>query len=325
MNLLNSVTHLMAYADSSGQTDNPRQRVFDWNRQISGIEVVNPASDHKVIPVGGSFTLFDGSTSVTLDATSVLSLTLVPGAAGSVYRLSVTSGPAGFRTARVPTGIVACTVTINNNAIAVFNFTGATLTGIVPGDIMRINGQVGGDTAPYAFSSENSGRWRVLAVSGTQISCTRLPCEPFSAMVETVAIATNDVQFYSADGVQTEDKMDIAGSFSPASWGRFVIQAVTATTIDFMSANPLPLESGIAYVVGTISFFTQSKRLIYIEADQESSVQLDGDTGLKVRISPISPGSPTLVGYFHKWGDTFKCVVVNRSVNPMNIKWISGE
>ena len=119
--------------------------------------------------------------------------------------------------------------------------------------------------------------------------------------------------------------MDIAGSLSPASWGRYVVQAVTATTVDFMSANPLPLESNTAYVASSIAFFTQSKRLLYIEADQESSVQLDGDTGLKTRISPICPGSPNLVGYFHKWGDTFKCVVVNRSVNPMNIKWISGE
>ena len=323
MEILNAVTHLMAYSDSSGQTDNPRQRVFDWTRQFSGIEVANPNSDHKVVVPGGSYTIFDGSGSHSMDGTSTLSLALLPNT-DPIYRLSVT-GPAGFRTARAVSGIVACTVTVNNNAVAIFNFTSSTLTGVVAGDIMRINGVVTNDSGPYAFASTNAGNWVVIGVTGTAVSCVRPVGEQFSGLAEVVAVATNNVQFYSSSGIQVGDKIDISGSLSVVSWGRYIVADVTATSIYFVSGLPLPNETGIAYVPTTISFFTQSKKLVYIEADQESVVQLDGDTGTKVRISPMTPGSPSLVGYFHKWGDTYKCVVVNRSVNVMNLKWITGE
>ena len=324
MNILNVVTHLMAYADTSGQTDNPRQRVFDWSRQFSGIEIANPASDHKLVPPNESFTIFDGSRPHSLNGTSVLDLTILPGDA-SLYRLAVTAGPAGFRVARGVSGIAACPVTINNNVLAVFTFTAATLTGVVPGDIMRIKGEVTNDAGPFAFASVNAGDWKVIGVSGVAVSCVRPTGESFSGLAETIADASADVKFFSAAGIQAGDKIDIAGSLSLVSQGRFVVQDVTANTVDFLSASPLPGETGVTYIPDSIAFFTQSKKLIYIEADQESAVQLDGDTGLKVRISPMNPGAPCLVGYFHKWGDTYKCVVVNRSVNSLNIKWITGE
>jgi len=324
-NILNIINQILCYGDSTGVTDNPHQRSFDHTRRIHSIPVSNPKSDTRQIPPGGSLSIFNGTVPTLLSGASTVSLTLLSSAT-STYRLKVTAGPAGFRTARAVSGIVACTVTINNNALATFNFTAATLTGVQVGDIMRISGVSSNDgSGPFAFNDLNSGLWVVAGISGVQVSCVRETGEPFSGATESVATATNDVQFYSPDGVQEGNKFSITGTFSPVSQKTFEVLAVTSNSVDFVSASPLPNESGLTYVATTVTFYSESKKLVYVEVDQDAVVRFDSDASNNNRVSPIQPGTQDLCGYIHKWGDSYSCTVVNRSVNPLNLKYFTCE
>ena len=321
--ILNLLNQFLCYADAT-VTDNPHMRQFDFRRRVEGLAVKNPYSNVRSLAPGQSFSIFDGSIATALSGASTMSLSLLS-AADSVYRLSVTSGPAGFRTARSPTGIVNCTVTINNNAIAEFTFTGATLSGVLVGDILRVKGQTLYDSGPYAFNPLNGGVWKIIGIAGAKVSCVRLPGETFQASPETASSVAADVSFYADDKVLPGTKMAIDGSFSFATARTYEVKDATPTTIDFVSAISLPLESAITYVSGSIIFYSNSKKLTYVEVDQDCVIRYNGATDNSNKITPIEAGNPALPGYAHKWGDTFKCEVVNQSINSCNIRFFTAE
>lgn len=322
--ILNLITQLLAYSDPS-VTDNPHQRAFDHTRRLQSIPIKNPYGNAVSIAPGGSFTIFDGTTATGLNGSSVISLQLLS-APDSIYRLLITSGPSGFKTARAPTGLGACVVTINNNAVAQFDFTAATLTGVVAGDIMRVKGAALYDTGSFAFNPINAGLWKIIAVSGTKVSAVRLVGEPFAGLAESVASgADTDVQFYADDGIQKGDKFDVTETLSVVSRRTYEVLDASPTTIDFVSAIPLPLESALTYIADSITFYKSSKKLIYIEVDQDAVVRFNDDTSDTNRLTPIEPSNKDLPGFLNKWGDTYRCTIVNKSISQMNVKFFMGE
>lgn len=321
--ILNVLTQILIYADPT-VTDNPHQRSTDWRRRAESLSVKNPYSNVKTLAPGQSFSIFDGIIASGLTGSSVMAISLLS-AQDSLYRLSVTSGPSSFKTARSPSGITACNVTINNNAIAEFDFTGATLTGVIVGDILRVKGQVNNDSGPYAFNSLNAGIWKIIAVSGSKVSCVRMPNEVFQAAVELVAAATADVQFYADDGIAVGSKMAIESAFSAVSQKTYEVKAVTPTTIDFVSTSSIPLESNVSYTSNSVIFYTSSKKLVYVEVDQDCVIRLNGASDDSNKLNPIEAGNSMLPGFMHKWGNTFKCEVINKSVNSCTVRFITCE
>lgn len=324
--ILTVMNKLLAYNDSVGVTNNPKQRAFDFTRSLSNISISKPLSEYKVVPAGSQYTAFDGTKASGLVAgSSVVSIKLESGS-DSMYSLNVTSGPYGFRTARSVSGISGCNVAVNNGALATFDFTGATLTSVQVGDIMRISGETGYDTGPFAFSPLNSGVWVVLGVQGTVVSASRLPGESFSGVVEAVpAAAPSDVSFYSQSGVQKGDKFFVSALFSTVSRRAYQVFDAKPDRLLFTSSQPLPEESGLTYTSGAVTVYDSIKRLVYIEVDQDAEVRFNGDIGSSVLVSPIEAGNKDLIGFLHKFGPTWKCEIVNRSVNPMNVAIMSGE
>lgn len=324
MSILNIITGLLGYQDACA-TDNPQLREIDWNRKMNGIAIGKPIFDSRSIPPGGSYTVFDGTDATLLDGTSVLSLAL-SSTVTNRYRLSVTAGAAGFRTPRSITGLSSAVVTINNNAVASFTFPGATLSGVVVGDTMRIAGLLFGDPAPYAFNPENAGYWVILSVSGSTVQVTRLAGQPFSGVAESPAVVTSsDVQIFSAAGVQIGDSVDITGTFSPVTQRVYQVIDVTPTTVDFISGVPLPLESGLAYVAGSITFYVNSCTFVYLEVDQMAAVQFNLDTSFNNLVCPVLTGDPSLIGYLNKHGKVYRMTIVNRSINPMHVRYFMAE
>lgn len=324
MNILNVITQILSYADPCA-TDNPQLRSIDWTRRFNGISAKKPESDSQQLAPGESFTVFDGSRSTSLAAgTSVLKIELI-NASQSRYRMTVTSGPAGFRAARAVSGITGCVVAVNNNSVASFAFAGATLTGVVVGDTMRVKGAATYDVSPYAFAAANAGLWRIIGVSGTTVQAVRLPGQAFSGTNQTVASATADVEFYSAAGVQAGDTMLVSGTFAQPSQRAYSVADVTPTTIDFVSTMPIPTETGLTYVADSITFYMNAKKLVYIEVDQEAVVRFNEDASDSNRVSPVVSGAAPSVGYLHKYGDSYRIVVVNKSINTMNVKFFLAE
>lgn len=320
--IMNIITQLLAYSDNSGTTDNPQKRDYDWSRRFHSLSIDNPAHDKVFLAPGESAILFDGVRSTSLDGTSVMSIELIR---DSVYSLKVTAGLSGFRAARSITGLGGCTVTVNNNAVASFKFTGATISAFV-GDTMRISGFCGYDTAPYSFSSLNAGKWRIISIVGDTIQATRLTGVPFSGLTETVpVVGAGQVEIYSSSGVQQYDKFEISNGFSVATQRTYEVMDARPSEILFTSTSPIPEESGIAFVSGAVVFYSNAKKIIYLETDQEISIKFNNDSSELNRVSPIMVGDPDLVGYFHKYGISYKAVVTNKSINTAMVRYFTAE
>lgn len=328
-NIANIITQILTYSDTVGTTDNPQLRGFDWNRRLSGISIGNPYHRTITVPAGDEAVLFDGMRSSSLDVTSVLSISNID---QSIYKLQVTSGQSGnWRTARSITPISDVNITVNNNSVATFEFVAATITGVISGDFLRVAGDSTFDTGPFSFDPINSGLWKVIGTSGNKIQAVRPTGESFSGIAESVtSIPAGQISVYSATGVQPEDKMEISGGFSSASFRTFTIKDVTNDTIYFISTSPIPEESAVSYPNPSLNgesifIYNNSKVVFFLESDQEISVKFNDDSGDKVKVCPIEAGNPDLVGYLHKYGPTYKAVVKNRSVNTATVLYFVAE
>jgi hypothetical protein len=322
--ILNIINQLLCYGDPT-VTDNPHMRAIDHRRRMESLPVKNPYQNNLVLKPGQSFKIFENSLTVGLDSTSVLDLTLAS-PSDSIYKLKIDSGSGTFKTQKSVTGLSSCNVTINNNALAVFDYSGADLSNVEVGDIMRISGLKTYSTLPsFAFNPLNSGNWTVIGVSGTKISAIRKVTSQFEGVTEFVADSSLDVIFYSDDLLSEGNKLSISGSFSPASFSVYEIKDVTPTELFIMSSMPIPEETSVSYLSDSMVFYTGTKKLIYIEADQECVIRFDNGMDNSNKVSPVKAGDKTLPGYLHKWGNTYSCEIINKSITNCNIKYFTCE
>lgn len=321
--IVNIINQILCYFDST-VTDNPHQRAIDHRRRMEALPVKNPYQNNLALKPNQSFKIFENSISVGLNNTSVFDLK-VASSTDSIYSLKIKSGAGLFKTQRSVSGLGACSVSINNNAMAIFDFSGANLSSIQIGDIMRISGQKTYAAAPYAFNPLNSGNWVVIGISGTKISAIRKEASLFEGIVENIPNSSSDVIFFADDKISEGNKISISGAFSAASYGVFEVKDVSPNEIFLMSSLPLPEEVDISYTDGAIIFYTSTKKLIYIEVDQEVVIRFDGATDNTNKVSPVKAGDKFLPGYLHKWGDTYSCEIINKSVSSCNIKYFTCE
>ena len=327
-NTANIITQILTYSDTVGTTDNPQLRNFDWNRRLSAISIDNPDHGEIRIPAGGQKTIFDGLRTNDLDATSMIEVSNI---SGSTYKLERTAGASGnWRTARTITALTDVDITINNDSVATFEFVGATIVDVAVGDILRVVGDSTHHPGPYDFNSVNSGLWSIIGVTVDKIQAIRASGEPFSGIAETVTGTTaSQIEVYSPDGVQKDDKFELKTPFSSASHKVFTVKDVTPSSIFFVSTSPIPEES-VSYPDPianghSLIIYSNSKRVFYLESDQEISIQFNDDAGDNVRVCPISAGNPDLIGYIHKFGPCYKVVIRNKSVNLANILYFVAE
>lgn len=321
--ILNYITQLLCYSDPA-VTDNPHERAFDHRRRLESIAVKNPSGDSKMLAPGESFSIVQNTVSADLSGTIVGIALVSPG--NSVYRLSYTGGSNIFRTARAPTGLAVCNVTVNNNSVAVFDFVGADVSSVLVGDLMRIAGDGTYDTGPFQFNPINSGIWKVIGKSGTKISVVRPVGQSFQAVAEAVTGPVDtDTSFFADDKVRPGMQFQVNGTFSQVTRRTFEVLNSTPDSIDFVSTASIPEESGLSYVTDTIVFYTGVKRMVYFECDQECSIRFNGQTDDLNRVTPIEAGNSMLRGSSLKWGDTYSCQVVNLSVNSCSIKFFMVE
>jgi hypothetical protein len=291
---------------------------------MESLSVKNPYQSNFTLRPGQSFKIFENQVSTGLNNTSELELK-VASQADSIYRMSIKSGAGSFKTARTVTGFAGCSVTINNSAMAVFDFGAADLSNVEVGDIMRISGNKTYEVGPFAFNPLNSGNWIVIGKSGSKVSVTRKVAELFEGITENITSVGTDVQFYADDKIVTGNKLSISEDFSPASFGVYEVVDVTPKAVYFMSGKPLPEEDSVFNQNSGIIFYTSTKKLVYIESDQEVVVRFNGDIGNSNKVSPIKAGDRTLVGFMQKWGDSYSCEIVNKSIATCNIKYFTCE
>lgn len=324
---LNFTTKILAFGDSE-VSSNPRLRHVDWYRDMSGMPVSDPQSESHSIAPGASKTIFDGTFASTIDGTTAFSLALSTLDA-SRYRITHTAGAApGIRTGRALT-LTGITVTFVANANATMTVTvpaGPDFTSVVVGDNVFIPHTTTGDAA-NVISVLNAGYWEVLGkASATNITLVRPAGQDFEGISQAVAL-TGNAQFraYSAAGVQIGDSVDITAGFSLSSRKTFEVVAVTDLFIEIISTTALPSETGILPGATGMVFFTTNKLFLYIEANQECAVRVNGDTGNFQRLSPPDASNALWPAQYMRRGPTWLLSIVNLSPTTVNVVVIHAE
>ena len=324
---LNVTTKILAFADAE-ISSNPRLKAADWLRDMSGIPVANPKSESHSIAPGSSKVIFDGTFASTIDGTTAFSLslsTLDP----SHYRITHTAGTnPGMRTGRglTLTGIPV-TFTVNSNATVTLSIpAGPDFTSVVVGDSVFVPHTTTGD-ASSPVSVLNAGYWEVLGkASSTSLTLVRPAGTDFEAITQTVTLTANSqIRAYSAAGVQVGDSVDISAGFSLPTRRTFKITAVTDGFIEVLSTVPQPNQTGVIPTASGMVFFSQNKTFLYVEANQECSVRVNGDVGNYQRLSPPDASNSLWPAQYMRRGPTWSLTIVNLSPTTVNVYLMHAE
>lgn len=326
MSLLNRTSRILSYSDLQVNS-NPRLRGVDWGRDFVGIPVEKDQQQKYSIDASSEIVIFNGSRTLGSDNTTELALTSLAVLDPNRYRLAWTgtgTAPA-FRTDRSLTlsgGTLTLALQPNNSLVATHS-GGAVFGAVINSDIVFIPGVSTGDAAH--FNALNEGEWIVIAASATSLTLARDPDSVFSGASETTAVTANaQVQAFSPLGVQIDDTLDISSGFSPSTRKSFVVVAVTASRLEFMSVLPLAAQT-VAPGAMAVAVYSAAKRYCYIESDQNVALKFNGATDDGNRLEPIQAGDPQLVGVAEKWGTAFSLSIKNRSTSRAAVLVVTCE
>jgi hypothetical protein len=322
----NLTFRLLAYADKN-QSSSPRLRLSEWTRDISGIAVKDAKSEAHTLAPGETKSLFDGTRTTSLNGTTEFDVSLSP-LDPSRYRFAWSGGTNPvLRTSRslALNGVAVTFTALANGSVTATIPSPAAFTGVLAGDTVLIPDASTGDAAG-PFSALNGGYWQVLAVVDAQTLSLARFTGTISAVTETVTLTSNSqLQAFGSSGVQVGDKVDISAGFSAVTCKTYSVVAVTSDYFEVISTSILPPEVGIAPGVGGMIFYTNAKSVVYLEADQEACVRLNGSTDNSQRLSPIEPGNTDRPASYFKIGPTWSLSVVNRGTVTLNLIVIHFE
>lgn len=327
MKIIDIHSTIVMYGDEAA-TSNPQRRFTDWSRHATNVLVDQPAIREYVAQPGELLSIFSGVRSTSIDGTTAFALTLNP-VKSSTYRTTNTAGTAPvFRVARAydPASQVHAIV-VNNNATAEMTNGSANFpaAGVVVGDSVFLPHTTTGDAAS-PFNVSNVGFWSVIGVTTTKLTLTRRVGEAFSGVAESVSPTASQMIIFGAAGVQIGDSMEVSAGFAAPTQQTFVVSEVTPAWVEFVSTSSLPLETGIVPTASGLTFYSDTKRFLRVEVDQEAVVRLNGDASNVNRLAPMIVGDDDAVAWFEKWGPVWDLKVLNRSTtSSMRVVVISAE
>lgn len=319
---------LVLTAFDAGSQGSLRKHV-DWRRAMQGIQCNAPQDPVYRIPPGATQTIFNGVRATSLDNTTQLTLSLSP-LATNRYRFTHTGGTApAFRTDRAltPAGHTFTLTLPGNGTMNVSSSTVGEFGAVQVSDVIWIPGVTTGDSAG-PFDELNTGYWIVIGKDGTstQLQLQRPVGTDFEAIAQAVVVTGNsNFQAFSAAGVQVGDKVDIVAGFSTPVLQTYAIDRVTSKWFEVLATGALPTSQVAVPTTSGIQFYTSTKRIVYVEVDQEAIVRFNGDAGNTGRVSPFAAGSPESVGWISRSGPVWQLDIVNRSTQTLNALVISAE
>jgi hypothetical protein len=325
MSTLTIISQALAFDDDEASS-NPTRLPVNWKRTIANVPVEHPATEPLTIEPLGSVTVVDGTRSTSIDGTTTFAIAPNPVDA-SRYRITRTSGtPPLFRTDRGLTlSGVALTLAVMPSLAMTVTAVSGSFAGVLPGDVVFIPGVSTGDSAG-PFNLLNEGFWSVLSVTATVLTMTRASGQVFSGVGEAVTPGTNTaLQAFSASGVQVGDTVELVSAFATTSRRAYEVVAVNPGWVEILSTAPLGAETGIVPGASGLLFYTNAKRFIYIETDQECVVRLNGQTGDETKLVPWVAGKKNLVAEFRMTGTVWKLVLVNKASTTAEAVVISAE
>lgn len=323
MSKLNLIATIVSWDDvDSG--NNPALKFVDWHRSVLDIDTEGPQTRGYKIPPGQSLAAFDGTRALTLDDTTALSVGLVLNASDR-YRFRWTGGTnPGFRTDRgLDLTGQTVSISINQDATVVFNAS-SDLSAVLAGDVLWIPGLDENVSSP--FHEGNQGFWEVLAVQdANNLVLTRNG--EFSAYASDVSLsvsAANQVQAFSAAGAQAGDTLVVTAGFAPTTQRTYAVVSATSTYLEVVSSVAIAGQTGIFPRAAGFRLFSDAKRYLRVESDQEVAATLSGEATART-IVPWTPGDRSRPGWLEVCGPVYALSIANKSSQTANIVVISGE
>jgi hypothetical protein len=322
MSNLKMLTSIVAFRDAMPDSANPRLRHVDWMRSFNVQDAGNPRSDAYTLAPGETRSIFDGTRTLTINGGSTFSLSLVPGETINYRLRHVSGGPPGFRTTRslLAVGFVFTLVVNADQTVTIT--TSGDLTAIQPGDTLWLPGSDNGITSPFQLA--NQGFWLVMTSSASQLVVRRTG--DFNGVAQTGVLVTSSdqIQAYSAAGVQVGDKIELLSTWAAANLGTYVIVDVTSAYLDIQStAKPLAAQNSVAPGSSGQIVYSSGKRMVYVEADQEVTLRVNGDAGNLYKVGPWVAGEDP--GQFLLTGAVWSLTLVNPGQQAAGVTVISVE
>jgi len=316
---LNLLVHLNAYEDSN-DTNNPSLNNYRWHRDIQAITISESASTSLKLPAGQSLSLFSGTVTTSDDVTTTWDIALKSGSSTS-YLISHASGTAPlFKTPRNEGADATTEVTVTKNAkLLKFVSTGGTLFsllagGAIIGDEVRIGSQ---------FNSNNQGKFKILALDATSFTVENELGAAEGPVVLGASFA-EQVNIYSASGVQIGDKVDLKAGFSSVSFGTYEITDVSHDFIQINSAESLPSELGVSNNPSAFLIYRDAKQFLYIESDKKLSITLNG-SATPNELEPFKVGTARKPGIFMSSASIKSASIENKSQETATIFYATAE
>jgi hypothetical protein len=155
--------------------------------------------------------------------------------------------------------------------------------GVVVGDYVTIGN---------LFNNLNQGQWQIISLTATSFSVVN----PLGVNEGPYILGSgfaNQINIYSAAGVQVGDTLQISGGFSPVTQGYYTVTAVTNNYLQFSSVGVLPAEGPIT--TESIAVFSNAQRFIYLESNQHVTMIVNNVAGNEINplvgsVSDITPG-----------------------------------
>lgn len=315
MPTLNLNSQVLAYSDAAAG-NSPALRDIDRRRTISGLVVDNPKTDSRTLPAGTDMFLFNGIYALNLDNTTDLELILAPGATDR-YRLNHIGGTSPDFRNRVVLDLSGIALTFAVQANGTMKVTAASGNPFLTLDPCEAY-----LTGP--FSLLNQGHWRVLGNSDSGNSIYMSRDGDFQGISEVVTPTTStQFQMYSIAGPQVGDTLEVLAGVASLNLKPFEITAVTPFWVEFRSTTPLALQANVSPGTNNVRIYTEAKRFIRVEADQDCILTINGDIDITVR--PWVPGDPQGVGEFTLTGLVYSLAIVNKSTQSLHITVLSAE
>lgn len=232
-----------------GANPNTLQRLFTKEADLLDQNVEGVASQTNYLAPSQTVTLKSGEVGISAGANTAFSIVKVPSSTNMRLLYSAGTKPV-FRTERtIALGSTPlATVVVAANGVATWTFSDVTLTGVVEGDVLWIQGAAESFSSP--FQSANQGLWTILSVSGLVIQAVRQNESDglIGKNQSNVALTANSVRAFSASGVLVGDVAVLASPF-PAIWRQQ--QRVLKVTPDYLDIKGGALPTVDSLVIGT--------------------------------------------------------------------------
>ncbi len=316
---LNLSIHLNAYSDDS-DSNSPTLNNFRWNREYLSLDVGEPSSKVVNLAPNETLSLFSGSINISADTTTKYDILLKSGSS-SVYQILHSGGTEPyFRTPRISGADATTMVSVTKNAkVLKFESTGGTLfdliTGaVVVGDRVRV-----GDN----FNPSNRGEYKIIALTATSFSV-----ENETGVVESNIVLGTDfadqVNIYSASGVQIGDKIDIQNNFSLVTQGTYEIIDVSHNYVEFHCVSSLPEETNISNDPDAFVIYRSAKQMVYMESDKKINIKINS-TSITNTIEPFEMSGNVKPGVFLSKSTIKSIEVSNPTTETCKLYYITVE